>query len=220
MKKKYWSSKVKMIVIAWLLTAFCSSSAQADLVQFGLTSNSGGIITGSNYELLISGIVVDSVTFDATLSVLGDGASIGNDSSGLGVNGPTFETGESLSFALTVSGVTGGNVTFDGFTSLGFSDFNSSDFDAVLFSTGELIQGQTINSFDLTTLAGGAPASFSITGAGDISSFQLTDVIASFTGIPDGGDPAVPEPGLIPFLATIGSVVLMRHRKRNTTKTH
>ncbi|EKK00704.1 secreted protein containing PEP-CTERM bacterial domain protein [Rhodopirellula baltica SH28] len=169
----------------------------------------------------------DGVSFDATITVTGNGSNVQNSSNGLGVNGTTLSDGETLTFAMSISNVVGGTAVFDGFTLLDFNSFtdtrvdtNSLTYEEAIFTPGGLVTpGQagfgTFDVFDLTQLNLGAPLQdFTLAAVTDSTarSFQLDDITAQFTT----DVTAVPEPSSFALVA-IGSTVLTVVRRRKQT---
>ncbi|WP_236696134.1 PEP-CTERM sorting domain-containing protein [Rhodopirellula islandica] len=174
----------------------------------------------------------DGVSFDATITVTGNGSYVQNSSNGLGVNGTTLSDGEALTFAMSISDEVGGTAIFDGFTLLDFNfftdtrvDADSSTYEEANFTPGGLVvPDQTgfgaSDVLDLTQLDPGSPLpSFTLTAITDSTtrSFQLDDITAQFTTTAS----AVPEPSSFALLA-IGStfITLVRRRGRTISRNH
>ena len=119
-------------VVACALVFAFGSVANADITTFRLDTDSTVTITGSTLTSTQTGLSVNGVTFDASVVVVGNGANVSNNTSGVGVDGNTINSGESLSFSLNISNVSGGAVNFKGFTEL---DFNSFTTDGCLLYT-------------------------------------------------------------------------------------
>ena len=187
--------------------AVCSSTSAAP-VLLRTDTGGAGTIAGSVFTLIETGVVDNGVTFDIQLTVTGSGTSVDNNTNGIGVDGTTLNAGQSLMFALTTSNVMGGTVTFDGFTSIDFNSFTDAN-ELADFGTDVITTMDTTNEFDLTTLTGGAPTTFTLLAGttGGTTSFQIDDITASFTAS------AVPEPSSAMFLA-IGLVGLVGTRRR------
>lgn len=177
------------------------TTVDADLVTFRLDTNDAagpiGMISGNTLTVFNSDIMINGVFFNATLNAIGNG-DVSHNSAGVGVGGNTLNDGESISFSVAISDVLGGTVSFGGFTELDFNAFTMSS-DSASFSTGDTINGESsINLFDLTTLTGGVPQTFSITGvaasAGGTNSFSLDTITGHFTAT------AVPEPSALSVL--------------------
>jgi hypothetical protein len=170
-------------------------------VTFAHTSTiSGSVLTVELFDILSEG-----VTFDATLTVTGNGSFVSNNTSGLGVGGNTVKPGASLSFGTPViSNESGGTVVFNGFGTLDLNSFTSAGSDSATIGATSLSGGQ--DPYDLTSLPGGSPNAFII--AGTAGSFQLDSVSASFTGT------AIPEPSgfLFSGIAACG-LIWSRRRK-------
>jgi hypothetical protein len=188
--------------------------AHASVIEIlPLDTSGSGTISGSTYTLIAPDIVADGVTFTATLTVVGNGATVDNNSNGLGVDGTTINAGEALTFSLATSAVTGGVVTFDGFTSLDFNGFTGGT-DGGIFSLDAITPNGDDVDLGLDTLNDYALPSAPVTQFtifGTASGFQLDDVSAQFTGS------TVPEPSAFLFCSVIGgSLIVIRRLKRSS----
>jgi hypothetical protein len=199
----------RLKTVALLALVLNTSQARSSVSElFRLDTDGAGSISGSVFTLISPGIVADGVTFTATLTVTGNGTTVDNSSNGLGVDGTTINPGEALSFSMATSAVSGGAVTFDGFTSLDFNSFTGGtdggifSIDAVTPNGDDVDLGlNTLNEYALPS----APVpQFTIFGTA--SSFQLDDVTAQFSGSP------VPEPSAI-WLCSLGGISIAMGRR-------
>lgn len=108
--------------------------SRADLVEsFPLLLSAGSLQdNGTRFVSTKSGLAIDGVTFDATLTVQGSSAITGFSdpgTSGFGIRGldQTFllSNGEHLRFSLIVDNVSGGDIDFLGFSSISYSNVQS-----------------------------------------------------------------------------------------------
>ncbi|WP_146565480.1 hypothetical protein [Posidoniimonas corsicana] len=186
------------------------------------STSSGGTITGFAYTKTQTGLNADGVSFDATLVVLGTGL-INQTPAGLGIWGGgsnKVSNGQRLFFGMSVSNVSGGTVSFDGFTAVDFNRFGPND--TGVLSTDPFLVTTANNFFTSTTggnivdISAESPTSFfAIAGPanppGDpLNDFRIGGVLASFTGMA-----AVPEPTAFLFGSLVaGSVGMVALRRR------
>lgn len=201
-----------VIVLACLLISPAISSAD---IIFNLTDSGSpiGVIVGNQFTLERTGLMSGGVTFDATLTVVGNQAFVDYAPGGMGT-GPTADEnfigpGEALSFTMAISNLSGGSVVFNGFTRLYFSSLGSFDI-ATLNQNGGA--GDPVNgsrpSVDLNN-----PTFFTISG--NQGTFQVRQVDALFTGTAA----AVPEPSAVAFVTfALGTSVFVHcfRRRRNS----
>jgi len=174
--------------------------------------------TGTGNPLSFSATASEAgVTFSTSVT-LGDGVGLNltSDASGTGVNGGAasnaINNGQVLLVnAPTINSVTGGTVTFDGFTAVSLTGFDFGD-------TG-LVDGNAFanNGF---ALLGANPTTFTLIGTGDAAGspgFQAAGLFGDFTVTPT----AVPEPSSMAAMAItgIGGVVGRRRRRAKAAKT-
>ncbi|WP_144055164.1 hypothetical protein [Rhodopirellula baltica] len=169
----------------------------------------------------------DGVSFDATITVTGNGSNVQNNSNGLGVDGTTLSDGEALTFAMSISNEVGGTAAFDGFTLLDFNSFTDTrvDADSLTYEEASFTPGGLVvpdqagfgasDIFDLTQLNSGDPLPvFTLTAVTDSTtrSFQLDDITAQFTT----NVTAVPEPSCFALMAMGGTLLTMVRRRGRT----
>ena len=200
-----------------IVAAFCllASPAHAGLVETFQIDAGNGIISEDTGTFVLTGLVDNGVTFDATLTVTGSGP-LDQGGTGLGVvvdSSDLVSNGEFLQFTLAFSNVSGGTVNFDGFQEVDFNSFGSSDSG---FLSVDASAATTEDNF-FTTSEGGGNVSFelqqtfhAIAGADGpgSNSFRIDDVTASFTGTE-----AVPEPGTMGLLALVAGAGFLRRRR-------
>lgn len=186
------------------------TSGFADLiVNFSVDSNSGGSIVGNVFTFDSSVLNADGVNFTARLTVSGSGATVGNNTNGLGVDGSTINAGESLTFAVSILSQSGGTVAFNGFTQVDFNSYTSNGGDSGRLNALAL-GNRDLDLFDLSVAPFNTPEALQIQGSnpfpGGTTSFQIDDVTLSFRGT------AVPEPGCTTVLLLALAPCLYRRK--------
>lgn len=224
--------RISAALLSICLVCGVASNCRAGMITFDLTSVGGfvgadpsdptakHIFTG-NYV----GLTADGVSFEADLVGTGFRNQLRSDvtqvgSTGLGVAGGTnlLNQNEAIRFDLSISGVTGGSLVFDGFTRLDFSEYQSGN-DSVVVSTGDPVTaGNTLaelnpadgpNNTGVSTFSA-APNGIFVSGrnAGGNASLRLFSITASFTGTAA----AVPEPSSL-TLMMFGGLFFFRRRR-------
>jgi hypothetical protein len=215
--------KFLRFLLPLICVAIATSFVHGGLVtEFRLDVESGvpnGTFTGTTFTNTLTGLMDNGVTFDATITVEGSGA-LTQAATGLGVqvdSSSRVSDGESLAFSVSLSNISGGTATFDGFDAVDFNNFGNSDVG--FLSVDNSAATISDNFFQTTTGDGGAVVSFdpvpvfhAIAGTGGSNSFTIDDVRASFTGT---ASTAVPEPSsLLMFGTALVSILVPRKRRR------
>lgn len=195
--------------------ALMPTLASADLLQvFGTdTAGAGTTLSGNTYTRTLSGLSVDGVTFDATLTATGASGLFGTGAlsvgaSGLGVDGPVIDNAESITFTMSVSNVTP-TATRSGVEFIGFSsvDFNGLDnFETARLTSDEL--GLVNITGPVDEFGFGNSTSFTISGPpslGGLADFNIGDVTANFA--------SVPEPSSLALAFCVCPLLLRRRRR-------
>lgn len=201
---------MRLVSLATLLPALLAlaETSRADSILFALDSE--GSICDDTLTIARTDLVVDGVTFDVTLTVVGS-HDLERNSSGLGVNGTRVNDGETLTFSLVVSDVRGGTLTFDGFTGVDLNFFTTDNDKAELESGGTIFLTQTTTPSGDVDISSTSPVSFlvrGVDGTGFSTSFSIDDVTGQFTGVS-----AVPEPSTL-LLLSLGMVGVGVQRRR------
>lgn len=202
---------VMLVLVLGVLCVLTAAEALADSMDFTFVLDGGASnsITDDTLTVSRTGLAINGITFDATLTVVGS-ADLAQNTSGLGVGNTRVNKDETLLFAMAVSNVVGGTVTFDGFAELDLNFFTGSD-KADLSEDGSTFLTLSSTS-DVVDIAGTAPATFLIKGLSGTgtTSFSVDSVKGSFTAAP------VPEPGSLALLAVglAACAVVRRLRRR------
>lgn len=192
--------------------ALMPSIASADLEQVFATDSigAGTTLVDNVFTRTLTGLTCDDVTFDATLTATGAGSLFGTGNltvgaAGLGVDGPTIDNGESVTFSMSISNVTpsptGRSITFTGFSSADFNGLQVTE--GASFSSDEVGPSLVAGGTDEFTF--GNSASFTIV-ASPGSDFNLADVTANFA--------SVPEPSSLALAFGLCPLVMGRRRRK------
>jgi hypothetical protein len=206
---------IRVLGLAILLPLASANGALVQTIQ--IDTGNGTISPASTLTVSLVGLVADGVTFDADLTVIGSD-DLNQISTGLGVDGNTTDlvnSGELLTFSISISNESGGTVVFDGFTEVDYNSFGATDSGVLSADNSEGTTGD--NFFTTTTggenvdISGTSPTTFSAIaspGSGTANSFRIDDVTVSFTGTV-----AVPEPSSAVLLGLGGLATLLRRRR-------
>ena len=205
---------VWLLVLLTACLGCAPALAYADTIVFRTDTHTSNSIDDDTLTTTLTGLRIDGVTFDAVLTVVGS-STIGSDalsqnSSGLGVDGTRIHAGESLSFSMETSNVSGGQIIFEGFHAIDLNAFSTGmeadlETGGCVFQTLTTAPGSSDVDFSKT-----APLTFSligVTGATKTTSFSVDDVTASFRAAP------VPEPASVALLS-MGMLGLIHLRRR------
>lgn len=216
------NTRQKISLVLWSTLLFGAAPASATLIQTIRLDSPHGSIAGDTYTETLTGLVVNGVAFDFTLTVVGT-ANLTQNTNGLGVLGSDSDLvsdGQSLSFSLSVFNVIGGTVNFDGFTEIDYNYFTDTDSGVLSLDASE---ATAVDNFfttnvgaDLVDISLVLPTSFhAIASAGPLNSFRVDDVAAQFTGTPGVATPEAGSTGLLAIIAVGGLVVLARLQQRS-----
>lgn len=195
-----------------LVTLLCFvPNLDAGIITLSTDSTLAGPFAGAAFTVDTPLLNADGVDFTARLTVTGNGATVENNSNGIGVDGTTVNNGESLFFAVTILTEIGGTVSFDGFTSIDFNSYTVGGADAGSIN-GTLLVNTNLNEFSLTGAPFLTPQTLTVSGLPPFSgttSFQIDDVTLSFTGTA-----AIPEPSSLVFLSAGAMLTVASRCKR------
>lgn len=210
-------TKLCNIAIVFCLLAV---PAAGDLISLRL-DDTAVVLTMTNvaddtYVSTITGVVVDGVTFDATITALGS-AGLEIAASGLGVGNTRVNDGEWAQFTTSITNVFGGTVSFDGFQSVDLGFFNSAD-DSIGVSSSSTGVPALFDDFasDPGSFVSGGVSQLAPNGIFLVGQTSMPSTSVSFDSITASfsATAAVPEPGTFAFLGLLAGGVLVRRARR------
>ncbi len=203
---------------AVLVAHQATSSRAAAVVDFHIDSLNGE--TGNPLILDVNGLSDNGVTFDARLTMVGNG-NLEVAASGVGVGNSRVNAGETIDFLLSTFNVSGGSVNIDGFLS-GILTNAADTIDRATFyrDAGRTTPYAMLNGTNLISFDEPRKSTLYLrgeTGAGGTTSFGVDSISARFVGIPSRAA-SVPEPGSLALLGSLGLVTAGGcRRRRNST---